>query len=288
MKGIIGEYYTLVKPGIIYGNLVSVVAGFFLASHGHVQVALFAFTLLGIALVIACGCVVNNYIDRDIDALMERTKGRALVKGTIPERAALIFATILGIIGVGILGYFTNILTVIIALVGLFAYLIPYSLWSKRHTVHATLIGTISGAVPPVVGYCAVSDRLDMAALLLFLILVIWQIPHALAIAIYRYKDYSAASIPVLPISHGIHGTKVLMTLYTILFFASTISLAALGYTGRIYAGVMGILGIKWIVLSLAGFYTKKDASWARKMFFLSLIMILGFTLMIVVDTNQF
>ncbi len=288
MRDVIREYYALVKPGIIYGNAVSVVAGFFLASHGRVDARLFVFTLVGISLVIACGCVINNYIDRDIDALMVRTKNRPLVRGTISGRSAVIFGACLGIIGTIVLATFTNYLTVLIALGGLFAYLVLYSLWSKRHTVHATLIGAISGAVPPVVGYCAVSNNFDVGAVMLFLILFIWQLPHALSIAIYRYDDYSAASIPVLPISRNIHETKLLMTLYTFLFLASTLFLSILGFTGYLYMAVIAVLGIVWLILSINGFNTINDAAWARKMFFFSLIMILSFTLMIVIDTVRY
>ena len=205
----IKDYYTLTKPGIIYGNAITVIAGFFLASSSVLEWRLLPLILIGISLIIASGCVFNNYIDRDIDSLMERTKKRALVVGSIPSLYALVYGAVLGLLGTGVLLFFTNYTTVLVALAGLFVYVVVYSLWLKRTSVHSALIGGISGAIPPVVGYVAVSGTLDIGALLLFSILVLWQMPHSFAIAIYRLGDYQAAHIPVLPVMRGVSITKL-------------------------------------------------------------------------------
>lgn len=276
-------YYRLTKPGIIYGNSIAAAGGFLLASNGQINFSLFLTTLAGLALVIASACVVNNYIDRGIDAKMSRTKNRALVSGAVSGRNAIIYATILGLVGVLLLVLYTNLLTAGLALFGWFAYVVLYGI-GKRRTVHGTVIGSISGAVPPVVGYCAVTNRLDAGALLLFLILVCWQMPHFYAIAMYRIKDYAAASIPVLPIKNGSHATKVQMLLYILAFIVATLMLTVLGYTGYTYLVVMVLLGLAWLRLSIQGLKAANDEQWAHKLFRFSLIVLLVFSVMISID----
>ena len=165
-------YYELTKPGIIRGNMITGSSGYLFASRGQINFKFFGLFLVGMSFVIAGGCVYNNFIDRGIDKKMVRTKNRALVTKTIVGWQALLYATILTLIGVYVLYYFTNILTVMIACFGLFAYVVLYGI-AKRRTIHSTAIGSISGALPPVAGYCAVTNHLDIAALLFFLILVL-------------------------------------------------------------------------------------------------------------------
>jgi protoheme IX farnesyltransferase len=228
-------YYQLTKPGIIYGNILTAAAGFFLASRGHLEPLLLVATLMGIALVMASGCVFNNYIDRDIDALMERTKNRALVLGLVSPYHALWYGAVLGILGAIILFLFTNILAGMTALFGLFAYVVLYSLWTKRTSVYGTLVGSISGAVPPVVGYIAVSHVFDLGVFIIFTILVFWQMAHSYAIAIYRLNDYGNAHIPVLPVKKGIAVTKKDMAIYVVLTTLAMLSLAIFKYAGSVY-----------------------------------------------------
>lgn len=278
-------YYMLTKPGIIMGNVVTMTAGFALASQGHFNYLLFLATLLGLAFVIASAGVFNSYLDRTADAKMVRTKNRPLAKGTILAENALIFGTVLGIIGVGILGTFTNLLTVFVAFIGFFVYLVLYAFWKYR-SFYGTLVGSVAGAVPPVVGYCAVSNQLDVAALILFLMLLLWQMPHFFAIAIYHLKDYSAASIPVLPIQKGIPITKVHMVLYIIAFTITALMLTVLGYTGQFYLMIAAILGLSWLVLCINGFNNSNETRWARKMFVYSLIVIMTLCLTIALDSS--
>lgn len=286
----IQDYYAITKPGIIYGNAITLVAGFVLASTGHIQYWLLVATLLGLSLVIASGCVFNNYIDKDIDALMERTKNRALVKGSISLPIALLYASILGILGFSILGWFTNLVTVLAALLGLFVYVVVYSLWLKRTSTHSTIIGSIGGAVPPVVGYLAVTGHLDMGATLLFLVLALWQMPHFFAIAIYRLHDYKAASIPVLPVKKGIRTTQIQMLVYTSLFLLTSLSLTVFGYTGYVYFFSMALLGLVWLFLCAQGFSLRDTDEkhlrlWARKVFVFSIIILLLFCVLLTLSS---
>ena len=190
------DYYQLTKPGIIYGNSVGAVAGFFLASRGQTDWGLFFAMFVGLALIIASACATNNYLDIDIDARMERTKVRALPLGRVQPLHALVFAGAVGILGATILFFFTNLLTLGVALAGWLVYVGVYTP-AKRVTPHALFIGAIAGAVPPVVGYVAVVNTLDLSALILFAFLFLWQIPHFLAIAVFRYEEYATANIPL-------------------------------------------------------------------------------------------
>jgi protoheme IX farnesyltransferase len=281
---VIKAYYKLTKPGIIYGNLLATLAGFCLASHAYFNIGLFVTTVVGIACIIASGCVFNNYFDRDIDRLMERTKKRALVTGQIPLSHALLFGTVLAFTGTLFLLLGTNQLTTTIALGGLFFYVVVYSMWTKRHTLLATLIGAVSGAVPPVVGYCAVTNSFDTAALLLFLILGSWQIPHALAITIYREDDYTAASVPLLAKSFGMHRTKVFMLVYVIVYVIAILALSTLGFSSRVSGVVLGTLGVLWIGYTILGFWTPDTKKWGKKMFFYSLVSLLAFCISTALD----
>lgn len=276
-------YYYLAKPGIIRGNAITAIAGYFLAAGWQFNWQLFLAMLFGLSLIIASACVFNNYIDRDIDKLMERTKKRALVTNSISASSALIYGTLLGFIGALLLAVYTNTLTLLIALFGFFAYVVLYG-YTKRHTVHGTVIGSISGAVPPVVGYSAVTNRLDTGALLLFLILVFWQMPHFYAIAIYRLKDYAAASIPVLPAVKSLRSTKFHIVLYILAFIAASVSLTLFNYTGMVYFIVTALLGLNWLRLSLQGFGAKNDELWARKVFQFSLVVITVLCIMIIIN----
>lgn len=268
-------YYMLTKPGIILGNMITTAGGFALASKGHLDIGLFFITLVGLGLIIASAGVFNNYIDREMDAKMARTKDRAFPQGLVTPYRALAFAAILAVLGTSTLAFFTNLLTVCVAAFGFFVYLILYAFFKYR-SFYGTLIGSVAGAVPPLVGYCAVSNQLDMGAGLIFLILVLWQMPHFFSIAIYRMDDYAAASIPVLPLEKGIDVTKVHMALYIVAFTASTLMLTVTGYMGNVYAVIALMLGLTWLGLSLYGFKIQDDRLWARQMFFCSLVVIMG------------
>lgn len=279
----IKTYYLLTKPGIIMGNAITAVAGFLLASKGHVDLLLLLKIVVGLSLVIASACVFNNYVDRDLDEKMERTKERALVTGVISGQRACLFAAGLGCIGFLVLAVCTNVLAVIVAFTAFFIYVVLYGFWKRRKTI-ATLVGSVAGAIPPVVGYVAVSNQIDMGAWLLFSILVLWQMPHFFAIAMYRLEDYKAASVAVLPVVKGIHATKVQMLLYIVAFLVATSMLTFCGYTGYGYLVTMQLLGVIWLNMSYQGFKAKNDTLWARRMFLFSLVVIVVLSVMISID----
>ncbi|BET95764.1 heme o synthase [Xenorhabdus taiwanensis] len=282
----IKQYLQVTKPGIIFGNLISAIGGFLLASKGVIDYPLFFATMIGVSLVVASGCVFNNYIDRDIDRIMERTKERVLVKGLIDPKISLIYASVLGIAGIVLLYVAANVLAMQLALIGFIVYVGVYSLYMKRKSVYGTLVGSLSGAAPPVIGYCAVTGHFDTGALILLLIFSLWQMPHSYAIAIFRFKDYQAANIPVLPVIKGISVAKNHITLYILAFMIATLMLTISGYAGYKYLIVAAAVSIWWLGMALSGYKTSDDRIWARKLFLFSIVAIMSLSVMMSVDST--
>jgi protoheme IX farnesyltransferase len=277
-------YYRLTKPGIIYGNTLSVIAGFLLASQGHINLLLFLATLVGIALLMAAGCVYNNWLDRSIDARMARTKKRALVTGSVQGWQAITYASVLAVLGFAILVVFTNRLTVVLGVIAIVMYVLVYG-FAKRRSSLGTIVGSVAGALPPAAGYTAVTGHFDGGAWLLFLVLTLWQMPHFYAIAIYRLKDYAAAGIPVLPAVRGNTRTKLSIMVYIVAYTAAASLLAVFGYASYAYLAVVLLLGVAWFGRGLQMYKTANDIQWARKMFFLSLIVLLVWAITVSVDS---
>ncbi len=277
------KYYRLTKPGIIRGNLMTATAGFLFASKGNVDISILFGVLFGVSLVIASGCVFNNYIDRDIDSKMERTKKRSIVIGDVSGINANIFACALGILGLLILYIFTNSLTMFLGIMGLFFYVVVYG-YFKRKSVHGTLVGSISGAIPPVAGYTAVMGSLDLGAWLLFIILAVWQMPHFYAIAVYRRKDYEAAGIPILSVVKGVDTTRLHIITYIVSFAFVSASLYVSDYAGIAYLIAMLSVSAWWLKVAFSKLFYKNADKWAHSIFGVSLVVLLVFSLMISVD----
>ncbi|MCU4406541.1 heme o synthase [Acinetobacter junii] len=268
------KYLFLTKPGILFGNFITTLGGFFLAAQGSIDCLLLLLTLIGTTLVVASGCVVNNVIDQDIDQKMQRTMNRALVKKTISPTVALVYALVLGLIGFGMLWFYINAYAFLFAVIGFVVYVGFYSLWSKRTTIHQTVIGSISGASPPVIGYTAVSHHFDIAALLLFVAYALWQMPHSWGIAIYRFDDYKNAGIPILPIARSVHRTKIESLIYVVLFTLAMNALYVYGYTNIIFLVICNLLCAYWFYIGILGFKAEDDQLWAKRFFLFSVILI--------------
>ncbi len=296
------EYYKLIKPGIVYANAFTTLAAFVFAAEssrsaqgaifapsGLAYIAiLFAATMLGISCVIASACVFNNYIDRNIDKKMTRTAQRALVTGRISARSALAFASALIVLGLALLFVYVNLLTTLIAAFGFFMYVVVYGI-AKRASDWGTVVGSVSGALPIVVGYTAVTGQLDATAGILFLVLVTWQMPHFYAIATYRLDEYKAASIPVLPATSGMKATKIHIVSYIAAYLFATILLTSYmadGLPRYAYLLIVLATGVFWFWKGVKGFTLKgsDEVKWARKVFFISLIVLVSFcvTIMLV------
>ncbi|MDH0748415.1 heme o synthase [Pseudomonas sp. GD03842] len=278
------HFIQITKPGIIFGNVLSVAGGFFLASKGHVDFGLFLVAMIGTSLVVASGCVFNNCIDRDIDLKMERTRNRVLVQGLVSLKLALAYATVLGVVGVAMLYYKANPLAALFAVIGFVIYVGFYSLYLKRKSVHGTLVGSLSGAMPPVIGYVAVSNSFDLAALTLLVMFSLWQMPHSYAIAIFRFNDYLAASIPVLPVKRGIRVAKLHILVYILAFLVATLMLTFCGAAGLNYLAVAAAMGMYWLYMAWTGYKAKDDTVWARKLFVFSIFTITALSVAMSLD----
>nr|WP_263328151.1 heme o synthase [Neobacillus sp. Marseille-Q6967] len=266
------DFTALIKIGIVNSNLITTFTGLWLALHFTGQSFLYnldiiIYTLLGSSLIIAGSCSINNYIDRDIDHLMERTKARPTVTGKIVPGKVLLLGILLIALGTMFL-MFTTMTATVIGLLGVFSYVVLYSLWSKRQLVSNTIIGSISGAVPPLIGWAAVDGNLDMIAWALFILMFIWQPPHFYALAMRRVEEYRAAGIPMLPVVKGFKTTKRHILIWVIALLPTPLLLTSLGIPFLIFAT---LLNIGWLVLGIYGYKIKDDIKWAKLMFVYSI-----------------
>lgn len=272
------EYYRLTKPGLVYGNVFTTIAGFLYASRWHVSFGPFVATILGMTLIIASACVCNNWLDRDIDRKMERTKNRALASGRIGGRAALFYSSSLLFLGLVVLYLDVNTLTAGLALFGHLWYVIAYG-WGKRNGHWGALVGSVAGAIPITAGYTAATNTFDGTAALIFLALALWQMPHFFAIALYRKEEYAAAGIPTLPAQKGSLATKWQIALYILEFVGAACALTLIHAAGLTYALVVACAGAAWFVKALRGFGATDEKKWARGVFFYSLVVLLIYSL---------
>lgn len=229
------DYYQLTKPKVVALLVLTAWVGMMLATPSPPDFLLVVLASLGIALVSAAAAAFNHVLDQKIDAQMARTYMRPLPKGKLTTVQAAAFACLLAITGFMILLLAVNTLTAILTLFGLFGYAVVYTLLLKRATPQNIVIGGIAGALPPVLGWTAITGSLSGEALLLMMIVFTWTPPHFWALAIHRCKDYAKANIPMLPVTHGIEFTKTAILLYTLLLFLVCLLPYLVGMTGVIY-----------------------------------------------------
>jgi len=284
MPDVMKKYLLVTKPGIILGNLISAAGGFLLASKGRIDLFLLLSTLTGISLVVASSCVLNNCIDRKPDRKMRRTHNRILARRLMPLKSAIFYAAFLGVTGIALLWAATNPVSLALVLFGFIIYVVVYSLFVKRRTIYGALIGSLAGAVPPVAGYCAVTNDFNSEALILLLIFSLWQMPHCYAIAIFRLEDYTAARIPVLPVKRGILAAKKHIVGYILAFMAAAMMLTFFGYTGYRYLMAETILGMVWLCMACSGFRASDDGLWAKKLIAFSILTIIILSVMMSID----
>ncbi|PLR84076.1 protoheme IX farnesyltransferase [Bacillus canaveralius] len=266
------DFLALIKIGIVNSNLITTFTGLWLALHftdkGFFNnLDLVFLTLAGSSLIIAGSCSINNYIDRDIDHLMERTKERPTVTGRVNPSKVVAMGIIL--IGLGTLCLLlTTPTAALIGLIGVFSYVFLYTMWSKRKYVSNTIVGSVSGAVPPLIGWAAIDGSLDPIAWALFLIMFVWQPPHFYALAMRRVEEYRAAGIPMLPVVKGYSTTKKHIIVWVAALLPLPLLLTSLGIPFLILATV---LNIGWFILGIYGYKLKDDIKWAKLMFIYSL-----------------
>jgi heme o synthase len=269
---LVKDFLALIKIGIVNSNLVTTFTGLWLAfqfSNRHFldELDLMVYTLIGAALIIAGSAAMNNFIDRDIDPIMSRTKSRPTVTGRFKPTAVLSIALSFLVVG-EILLFMASVSAGVWGLAGIISYVVLYTMWSKRKHVSNTIVGSISGAIPPVIGWAAVEPSLGWGAVALFLIMFAWQPPHFYALAMKRTEEYRAAGIPMLPVIKGFAHTKRSMLLWVLVLFPLPFLLIQLGTWFLVLATA---LNIGWLVLALKGFKAEDDLKWAKGMFIYSL-----------------
>jgi len=241
--GVLTDYYELTKPRIIYLLLVTTFAAMMMAERGLPPLALTLLTLLGGAMAAASAGAFNCVYDRDIDRLMTRTMNRPVAAGRISARNALNFATILGIGSFALLYFFVNPLASWLSLAGNAYYVLVYTMWLKRSTPLNIVIGGAAGAVPPLVGWAAVTHTMGAPALGLFALIFLWTPPHFWALALMTNVDYDKANIPMFPNVYGEGRTKREIIIYSIVLVAMSLALYPLHILGALYFAAAAVLG---------------------------------------------
>ncbi|MCY0875771.1 MAG: heme o synthase [Firmicutes bacterium] len=277
------DYVNVTKPGITMSNALMTFTGFWLAEGGRLHLLVAVLTLVGSSLVVMSGCSLNNYMDRDIDPLMARTQGRPLPNGRIRPWTVMLLGIVLGVLGIGMLGLFVNTISALMALIGLFFYVIIYTGMTKRTTTLSTVIGAVSGAMPPLIGWTAVTGSLSVTAWLLFAFMFIWQTPHFLSLGMRRVKDYAAAGIPLLPVVYGFGPTKRQIIHWTGALVPASLLLYTVHAVNLLYVAVAVVLGAIYLWKAFKGFKAKDDVVWALDMFKYSLIYLTAMSVAMIV-----
>lgn len=283
---VISDLKSLFKAGVLISNVIPVVTGFWLALYFSDAAfinhwGIFLLTVLGSTFVMAGALIINNWYDVDIDSVMARTKNRPTVTGNISLNVVLTMGITFTVIGF-ILLLFTTVEATIYAFIGWFTYVVLYTIWSKRRFTLNTVIGSVSGAVTPLIGWAAIESATHIVPIVLFLILFIWQMPHTFAIAMKKATEYKAAKVAMLPAVHGFEMTKRQIVVYVFCLLPLPFYLFSLGTT---FVVIATLLNVTWLALSIYGFFTKNDLKWAHIIFLFSVNYIMILFLMMIVFT---
>lgn len=250
------DYYEMCKPRVVLLMLLCTLVGMFLATEGMVPWDILVFGNLGVALVAGSAAALNHMIDATIDARMARTMNRPIAQGRVSNTQGAVFVGVTGILGIAILALLVNPLTAWLNLASWLGYGVIYTIYLKRATPQNIVIGGLFGAAPPLFGWTAVTNSIDGGGLLLVLIIFAWTPPHFWALAIDRMEEYKKVDIPMLPVTHGEHYTKVHILLYTIILVLTTILPYLIGMSNILYLLSALALGAVFVYWSLVMLFT--------------------------------
>lgn len=282
---LMADLRSLFKGLVLISNVLPIITGFWLAVYFTntsftANWSLFLLTIIGSTFVMAGALVLNNWYEVDLDREMDRTKKRPTVTGSISMNTVLTIGITFSILGFIFL-FFTTIGATVYAFIGWFTYVILYTMWSKRKYTLNTVIGSVSGAVTPLIGWAAIAPSYHLVPLVLALILFIWQIPHTFAIAMRRFDEYKAAGVAMLPVVRGFDFTKRQIVIYIACLLPLPFLLVSLGTT---FVLIATILNVGWLIVGISGFFIKDDLKWARVNFLYSVnYLAILFILMILV-----
>lgn len=272
------KYYNLTKPKVVLLIVFTAVVGMLLAGVENVPVSQTLAAIVGIALAAASGAAINHWVDQKIDEIMERTKNRPLPHGDLSSRQALTFALSLAVISMVLLVIWVNNLTAILTFISLMGYAVIYTVFLKRATPQNIVLGGAAGAAPPLLGWAAITNSVNTEAVLLFLIIFIWTPPHFWALAIRRKDEYAKANIPMLPVTHGVPYTKLLILLYTLMLFSVSLMPFVIKMSGLIYLVAAVILGLGFVVFAWKLYVDEKNEyamkTFSYSIFYLSMIFL--------------
>lgn len=280
----VADYLTLCKVKVVALIMLTAVVGMFLATDDLPPLHLVVLASIGIALAASSAAVFNHIIDQKIDDQMKRTKHRPLPEGKISAQTALVFGIVLGVIGIGVLLIGVNLLTAVLTLFALIGYAVFYTMYLKRATPQNIVIGGAAGAAPPLLGWTAITNSVELGALLLFAIIFIWTPPHFWALAIHRKKEYAKVNIPMLPVTHGHYFTRIQILLYTILLLIVTIVPYLVGMSGLIYLVGAVLLGLGFLYFAVQLLRQPDDSSLPMRTFGYSINYLMVLFVILLVD----
>ena len=265
------DLLSLTKPRLSVLVILTAAGGFILAPAQEIDWLTGFFTVLGTTITVGSANTLNNYLERHTDQFMARTRNRPLPTGRIKPLIALIFGLSLSAIAIPMLTFLANPLAALIAAIGLLSYVLAYTPMKRSSSLN-TLVGAIPGAIPPLIGWAGAMEQIDFGGWLLFALMFLWQIPHFLAISIYRKGEYEEAGLVMLPSTHGLSATRRQMLFYTFGLLPIPILLLATNVSGWATAIIGTALGIWWFAQAVDGVKNQRGPEWARKFFFASLI----------------
>lgn len=277
------EYVELCKPRVIALMVFTSLVGMFLATPDFVPMEALLFGTIGIGFMAGAAAAINHLVDQRIDGVMRRTMGRPLPTGRMDATSALVFVLLLGAIGLAVLALLVNQLTALLTLLSLVGYSGVYTLYLKRATPQNIVIGGAAGAMPPVLGWTAVTGQIDPHALLLFLIIFAWTPPHFWALAIHRRSEYARAGVPMLPVTHGVAFTRLQILLYTIILVVVTLLPFATRMSGWLYLGGALLLNIGFLYYAFA-LWLRDNPKLPMKTFGYSIIYLMGLFALLLLD----
>ena len=263
---ILREFIVLTKPRVNLLIMFTAIVGMLLAHQGALDYELILFASIGIGLAASAAAIINHVVDQKIDSIMDRTKSRPLVNGSIKPLHAIYFALFLSVTSITMLYLLVNVLTALLTLLSIIIYSVIYSVYLKNLTSQNIVIGGIAGAMPPLLGWTSITNQIEPFPLVLFLIIFLWTPPHFWALAVYKYEDYKKADIPMLPVTHGRDFARLHIFLYSILLFCITLFPYILGLSGFIYLTGVVLIGLKFVIDSYS-LMISKSASEAIALF---------------------
>jgi len=276
-------FYALTKPRVVSLIVFTAVIGMFLAAPGMVEPRVLLAGTFGIALVAGAAAAVNCLVEQNVDALMLRTRWRPLPSGDLGSLETLAFAGVVGGAGLWLLAHFVNALTMWLTLATFVGYAIVYTLILKPLTPQNIVIGGASGAMPPVLGWAAVTGQVTPEAMVLFLIIFAWTPPHFWALSLYRTEDYARAGLPMLPVTHGPRYTRLQVLLYTLILFGVSLLPFAIRMSGWLYLAAALVLGGVFIAYAVRVHLAYSDAL-ARRTFRYSIVYLAALFAALLVD----